>query len=310
MDDLPAEIMLHLASYCPIRAVVNLLSCNQALHAYMCYDPLWHDLNRRDFDVKPDEVELGDSVSTYITWHGVKNAVDRLHWMFCPDAQLPSNIVSNRRILHVRSVYYHVHVPNKHLGQSLYTYHNILRTWFDTIFAPIKRLLITISRSRGPIAAVEIILKINNRVASPYVTDRSQKVVMDLLNDAVFDIHDTSDIIAAIDMIAHVDTMTAYLPDLRTTLPTIVVKLINRTGANVNTCDAIMDEIWDRCNLRMKLLRCVPNEHVDDVMVRASNIIMKQMRDTGALDDRDILQRYEDSMLDMDILEQHSFMDK
>lgn len=49
MNDLPAEIMLHIMQYCPIRDTVKLLSCDRALHDYMSFEPLWHDAYVRDF---------------------------------------------------------------------------------------------------------------------------------------------------------------------------------------------------------------------------------------------------------------------
>lgn len=49
MNNLPAELTLHIASFCSIRDTVVLLSCDRALHVYMSFEPLWHDAYTRDF---------------------------------------------------------------------------------------------------------------------------------------------------------------------------------------------------------------------------------------------------------------------
>lgn len=48
MDDLPAEITTHIIQYCDVRDAVSMLACNQALHAYMWFEPLWRELYERD----------------------------------------------------------------------------------------------------------------------------------------------------------------------------------------------------------------------------------------------------------------------
>lgn len=207
MDNLPAEIVLHLASYCPIRAIVNLLSCNQSLHAYMNYDPLWSDLYVRDFGAK---LERDTAVSAYIAHHtAIVEVINKLYWTFCLANDLPGDVGLEYRDINVYKVYKALHEHQNPMMEIYYK--GVLLGWFNTIFAPVQRSLTAISRSRGLMAAIDLVMNINDRIALPYVTDRLQDVVRSLLDSITHDVCETLGIIAAIDMVTRVDTAAASL---------------------------------------------------------------------------------------------------
>lgn len=179
----------------------------------------------RDFGVKP---KYGDAISSYVAQYtSVKNAISKLRWIFCPDEQPPSDIGPDCQDEYMREVYRSISNEHQDPPATIF-YEALLRGSFNTMFAPIQQSLNAVSRSRGLMTAIDMALKINNQIASPYITSKLQCVVIDLLKSVIFDVCDTAGVVAAIDMVVRVDAKTTSLQHPRDVLPSIVVKLMGR----------------------------------------------------------------------------------